>query len=188
MFKELNKLKLIFEDPLRWFHVREFAKATKMAPATASKLLKLWHKEKILKHKEERGHHLYKADLDSSYYKDLKTYYSIKKIRDSKIIDALNEFYLHPTIILFGSTQNGLDTKDSDIDLCIVSENEEYIPNINKFEKKLGKEIQLIICTHISEIPNIHLQANIIQGITLQGYKEWTLKSVREKDISKKGR
>ena len=186
MFKELDTLSEIFNKPYEEFGVREFARETKISPTTASKYLEQFFKKGILKKRKERIYTLYKANLESRAYTDLKTYYSITKLRESGLIKKLHEEFLNPTIILFGSTANGLDDKNSDIDLCIITDNKQEFSKQKYFEKKLGKELQLFIVENLSEIPNKHLISSIVNGISLQGMIKWNLKSVLKKKVLKK--
>ncbi|MFH1683222.1 MAG: nucleotidyltransferase domain-containing protein [Candidatus Woesearchaeota archaeon] len=168
----MNILKIFFNEPGREYNVREIARLVNIAPATASKELKHLAKEKILQEREDRVYLLYKANLDSDSYQDLKTYYNIKKLRESGLIDKLNEFYLKPTVVLFGSASFGMDTETSDYDLLVISEKTAEI-DLKKFERKLGKKIQLFVFKDMKAI-NKHLVNNIINGITLQGKLRWT--------------
>ena len=174
MFNELNILKLFFDEPSREFNVREAARLLKIAPATASSRLKEFSKEGILQERVERNLILFKANIEDDKYKDLKVYYSIRKLRDSGLMAALNEFYLKPTIVLFGSMSFGMDAETSDYDLLVISENTKEFKDIKKFEAKLKRRIQLHIFSDISEIPNEHLISNILNGIRLQGKVSWT--------------
>ena len=79
MFKELNIIRIFFEEPNREFNVREVARILKIAPATASSQLKELARERLLKEKKERNLIIYKANLDDERYKDLKVYYNIRK-------------------------------------------------------------------------------------------------------------
>lgn len=169
MFKELNILKLFFEEPAREFNVREIARILKISPATASKKLKKLNVHSFLKFRKERILDLYKANFDSEEYKDLKIYYTIRKLKTSNFINEINKFYLFPTIILFGSCSKGEDIESSDIDLVIISEKTKIFPELKKFEKIFKKEIQIFNIRKISEIPNKHLINNILNGITIQG-------------------
>ena len=122
MFKELNVLKPFLEEPSREFNVREAGRILRLAPATASKELKAFAKKGILKERKEKGFNFYKANLENEAYKDLKVYYNLRKIKDSGLLEAINRFYLKPTIVLFGSAASGLDTETSDFDMLIVTE------------------------------------------------------------------
>lgn len=169
MLKELNILKYFFEEPNREFNIRELARITKISPPTISKKLKNFAKEFILSEKKERGFIFYKANLESTNYLDLKVYYNIHKIRNSGLIEELNNFYLKPTIILFGSFSTGLDTETSDIDLTIISENTEEFQLKDKFQKKLKREIQIFNIKELKDLNNKNLVNNILNGIMLQG-------------------
>ncbi len=173
MFKELNILKLFLEEPAREFNVREVARLQKISPATASKELKAFARQDLLQERKERMLILYKANLESSSYKDVKVFYSIRKIKTSGLLDALNRFYLKPAIVLFGSAATGLDTETSDFDLLVVSEKNSAFPEIKKYEAKLNRGLQIFAVKSIKELKNEHLINNIINGISLQGKIKW---------------
>ena len=97
----------------------------------------------------------------------------IRKIKDSGFLDALNKFYLKPTIILFGSSSLGMDTETSDFDLLVISEKTKKIPNLETFENKLNRKIQLFVVKNIRELRNKHLINNVLNGIVIQGEIEW---------------
>jgi len=170
MFKELNIMRLFFEDPNKEFNIREVARILKIAPATASSQLKKLAKEGFLKEKKERNLIIYKANLDDERYKDIKVYYNIRKIKESGLIEELNKFYLKPTIILFGSASFGLDTKDSDIDLVVISEKtKEFINKKQEYENIIKRRLQLFVIKNIKELKNEHLINNVLNGIVIQG-------------------
>ena len=173
MFKELNILKLFFESPTKEFNVREVARTLKINPATASTYLKKFEKIGLLKYKKQRIQDLYKANLDSDRYKDLKVYYQIRKLKESGLIESLNKFYIKPTIVLFGSCSYGMDTETSDIDLVVISEKTADFPEQKKFEKKLNREIQIFAVKDIKELRNEHLINNVMNGIIIQGEIKW---------------
>lgn len=174
MFKELNILRIFFENPTKEFNVREIARILKIAPATSSKELKGLAKEGLLKERKERLLNLYKADLEQDNYKDLKVYYNLRKIKESGLIESLNKFYLKPTILLFGSAARGEDTETSDFDLLVISEKTKEFPETEKFEKKINRKLQFFVARDIKEIKNKHLINNILNGIQLQGGVKWT--------------
>ena len=174
MSKELNMLRPFFGDPLREFNVREVARLLKINPTTASNKLKGLKEKGLLKHRKERNLDLYRADMESSAYKDLKIYYTIRKMRESGLIDALNEFYVKPTIIIFGSASKGLDTATSDIDVVIVSEKRSEFPSEKEFSRKVGRQLQFFTVRHLRELKNGHLINSVLNGIVVEGELEWT--------------
>lgn len=169
MFKDLNDLENFLEDPDVKIHVRGYAKLKQISPATASKILKYYASQNVLQIEEIQNIHFYKLRINQ-LTKDLKVFNTIQKIR--KIIPELNEIFGKPNIILFGSTSKGEDVKESDIDLYVESEiSSEILPE--KFEKSLNKTLQLFVHRTISDVPNKHLQENIMNGIVLQGQINW---------------
>ena len=174
MFKELNILRLFFESPTKEFNVRELARILKISPATSSSELKKFAKNGILVKRKERILDLYKSNLDNELYKDLKTFYNIRRIKDVGLLDALNNFYLKPAIVLFGSSSFGLDAETSDWDIFVLSENTKEFPDLKKFEDKMKKPIQIFAAKNIRDLKNPHLINNVLNGIKLQGKIEWT--------------
>lgn len=174
MFRELNILKVFFESPSKEFSVRDVAKRIKITPATASKQLKDLTKKRFLSYKRERAADLYKANIDSDDYKDLKVYYNIRKLKESGFIEALNKYYLKPAIILFGSAARGIDTEDSDFDIVVISENVKAFPEIKKYEQKLNRRIQMFNVKELNDLRNKHLVNNVLNGIKIQGEVLWT--------------
>jgi len=173
MFNKLNILSIFFESPTKEFNVREIARLVKITPATVSKRLKKLASKGFIKYRKERLLDLYKANLDSDEYLDLKVYYNIRRLRETDLIKAINEQYLKPTIILFGSGIKGLDVEDSDMDLVIISENTEQLKNQKLFEKKLKRSLQLFPIKELKDLRNNHLINNVLNGMVLQGELEW---------------
>ena len=173
MFKNLNILKIFFEEPTKEFNVREVARILHISPATASKALNMFVKKGLLLKRKERLLKLYKANLESDFYKDLKIFYNIRKIKEIGLLDALNAFYFKPTIVLFGSAAFGLDTETSDFDLLIISEKTKEFPDLKRFEKKVNRKLQLFVVKDISKLRNKRLINNILNGIVLQGEIKW---------------
>lgn len=173
MFKELNILKIFFESPSKEFNVREAARILKIAPATASKELKGFAKKGILNEQKERRLNLYRANLENGLYRDLKVFWNMRKIKESGLIESLNSFYLKPTIILFGSASQGMDTETSDLDLIIISEKISDFPHRSLIEKKIGRSIQIFAVKSIKDLKNEHLINNALNGIVIQGEIKW---------------
>lgn len=173
MFKELNILKPFLESPRQEFNVREIARILKITPATASKELKILAKRKILQRRAERVYHLYRANLEGDAYQDIKRYYNLRKIKESGLLERINQFYLKPVIVFFGSGAEGLDTEESDFDFLIISEKKEDFPKIKFWEKKLNRRLQLFTVTNLKELGNGHLINNVLKGMVLQGEIKW---------------
>lgn len=173
---DTNTLKPFLENPNREYHPRELSRLLKISPTTAGKFLESLKKQNYLLKRKERGHLLYRANTDNEAYRDLKTHYNITKIKKSGLVDHLISEYNYPkTIILFGSYAKAENTPESDIDLFIASEITKE-PNLKKFEKKLGCEIQLF-CANKKKFNQMkenskELLNNILNGKILYGYIE----------------
>ncbi len=173
MFKELNTLKVFLETPTKEFNVREVSRLLKISPATASKRLKNLARKGLLKERKEKIFIFYKANLENEAYTDLKTFYNIRKIKKSGLINSVNDFYLKPTIVLFGSAAHGVDTETSDFDLLILSEKTKDFPHKKIFEKKLNRKLQIFAVKNVHDLRNEHLVNNVLNGIVLQGGIKW---------------
>lgn len=168
MFENMNILNCFFVSPTREFSVREIARLCDISPATSSAKLKELAKEDILTMREDRQYLVFKANLESSLYRDMKVFYNIRMIKESGLLDEIDDTFLRPTVVLFGSAAYGLDTETSDIDLYIQAKEKKV--NLEKFEKKLKREIHMITGKKIMK----NLINEIINGIVIQGKLTWT--------------
>ena len=168
MLEIFNHLKPFFNDCYRKISVREYAKILDISPPTASILLNLYFKEGLLKREEDRIYLFFSADRDSWMFVDLcKTYWKnlLEKIG---FIEYLSNEYKIANIILFGSLSKAEVTENSDIDMAIISVSDKKI-NFQKFEKKLGRKIQIFRFDSIKDIKNKELLNNILKGYNLSG-------------------
>lgn len=166
-----NLLTCFFEEPNRWYHLREYAKINKLSPSTSSKYLDFFYKKKMLMKKEEHNLTLYKSNEESEDFRDIKKFWNIKKIKESGILDFLEENLNTKGIIVFGSTANGLDNKSSDIDLFAMSSVKKEI-KLETFEKILKKKIQLFIMDKKELKSKKEFANNVLNGIVIKGYIE----------------
>lgn len=172
--KEL--LELFMREPEREFHVREVAKILKKSPTTISKYLKKLELEEIVTSIKKLNHLFFKANGNSVKFKLLKLNHNINVLFESGLIDYLLEEFNQPeTIVLFGSFAKAENNANSDIDLLIVSPKKQ-VPNLEKFEKRLGHKIQLFIHpkSDLDKIKtkNKELFNNWINGVIIHGYFE----------------
>lgn len=161
------------DEPTREFNVRELARALRISPTTASAHLRRYAQAGILKETRNRNLKLYRANIESGLYRDIKVFRTVRKLKDSGLMEALDDFYLSPTVVLFGSASTGYDTEASDIDLVVVSDTSKAFPRQPEFERKLGRDLQIFAVKALKDLRNEHLIANAIDGITLQGGKTW---------------
>jgi predicted nucleotidyltransferase len=172
----MDMLDYFFREPEREFHVREIAKLVKKSPTTVSKMLKKFVKEKILISEKRLNHLLFKANNEGREFKQLKLNYNLNLLYKSGLVDYIVEELNYPeAIILFGSFAKAENISRSDIDLLIISPTENEI-NLDKFEEKLGHEIQIFVKSkkdiEIMKKKNKGLLNNMLNGIKIYGFWE----------------
>lgn len=171
MLDILNTLECFFEDTTREISVREFSRIKKVAPATASKILKRLVQDGLLINREDRGYILFSANTQNKTLKRLSLIYWENRLKD--LIKDLNKFYTYSPIVLFGSLGKCENTIDSDIDIAVISKNTKDFPDISKYEKRFEREIQIFNLKSAKDLKNKNLLNNILNGHKLEGDIEW---------------
>ena len=157
-------LDLMFNSPLRNFHLREISRLLKISPPAISKAINKLEKEKLITLNKKFLYEI-KANLEDKF-RNAKRVYNLKSIYSSGLLSYLKEKFPLDTIILFGSYSKGEDTEKSDIDISI--EGNEKKLELEEYEKRLMKKINIefINFKKISK----ELRDNIINGIVLSGH------------------
>lgn len=170
MSKKRNILTLFFDETSKDFNIREVGRKLKIAPATASKELKILERKNVLKGRDERFLKLYKANLDSDLYKDMKSYYTMRKIKEISFIDYINRFYVTSAIVLFGAGKEGTDIEITPLDVAVIGEQKEKLPEKykEKFETQLNRKLNIYFFKNLKDA-SPELINKIINGITLFG-------------------
>jgi len=168
-------LEYFINEPEREFHVRELAKLTKKSPSTISKYLTEFEKKELLTSEKKLNHLFFKANTKSTAFKDKKLFYNIQKIRNSGLIEQLNDKYNPEAIILFGSFAKADNIITSDVDILVVTPSKKEI-NLEKFERKLKHQVQLFLHSkkelETMKASNKNLLNNFVNGIVLEGFWE----------------
>ena len=169
-------LNIFIENPEKEFHLRELARKLKKSPTTISKELKQLIKKEIITMKKLSNHNYFRANTENKQYKQLKFSYNLQKIKNSNLIEILEEKFNYPeAIILFGSWQKAENNENSDIDILIITPTKKEI-NLKKIEKKLKTKIQIFQYSKkgIENLKerNKQLLNNMINGTTIYGFWE----------------
>jgi len=167
MLKIFNELKPFFEDNYRRINVREYSRIRKISPPSASKLLGRMEKKGLLKKENERNYIYYFANKESELFIDLSKIYWAEILRKLGLIDNIKKL-ITPVIILFGSLNKAEVKGDSDVDLAIFTLSKKEI-NIQSFEKKLKRKIQIFRFKTIKDVKNKDLLNNILNGFVIGG-------------------
>ena len=167
MLDVFNNLQPFFEDCHRRYSVREYARIRHVSPPTASVILSALTAQHLLNKQHERQYIFFWANHNSAFFRDLARIYWRQRLEDVGLINHLTAIFTTPTIILFGSLAKGENTRESDVDIAIISPKRDI--HFAPFEKKLGRTIQSFIFTSISTIKNKELLQSILNGYLLEG-------------------
>lgn len=168
MFKIFTELKPFFDDNYRRISVREYAKIIGSSPATASKVLENYHDEGILKKERDRIYIYYFVQRDSILFRDLSRLYWRFTLEKIGLLEYLKKEFALPVVILFGSCAKGEVGPHSDIDIAIFSAAKKEL-QLDIFEKKLKREIQIFHFASREAVSNKELLNNILSGYILLG-------------------
>lgn len=166
-------LEIFFQYPTKNFSVREISRRINLAHTSVKNNLKKLENSKLIKEKKEKKNTrifpYYCANYQNKRFTKEKKYYNLKSLEESKLIDYINNQIMPKCIVIFGSFQIGEDIENSDIDVFVESEEEKL--DINRFEKKLNRKIQLHFRKSFNNLPK-ELKNNIINGIVISGFLE----------------
>lgn len=173
MSKKEDIMGIFMESPEREYHIREIARLAGVSPMTSRKYLSELNKEGLIRAEKGKVVENYRADMDSQKFRDYKVFRTIRKMRESGLVEYLEDRLNYPAIILFGSASRGMDTGDSDIDLFVVTGSGAEV-GLKVFEKRIGRGIQLFTATRgeIKSGEDRELYNNVLNGIVLSGYVE----------------
>jgi len=163
-----NRIKeLFFENPTKDFQIRGIAKTLSIPKTTVSyQINKLLEQSIIIKEKKS-VFPSFRANETNKIYRFYKKQSILQKIHESGLLDYLETECNPRCTILFGSVSKAEYDKNSDIDLFLQTK--EIKINVEKYEKKLKHNINLIFEYNLNNISK-ELLNNIINGDKLQGF------------------
>ena len=160
-----------FLNPTDNLRVRQIERKLKLPLPSVIRYTKELEKENIIKRNITSEVTFYTADRSSKEFILGKKLFNLKNLHTSSLIDFLKNELSNPVIVVFGSYSKGEDIESSDIDLYIETLSKKSL-NLDKYKKKLNRDIQLFIHKNIKEVKNKQLTNNIINGISLNGFLE----------------
>lgn len=168
MLEIFDNLKPFLEDNYRRFNVREYARIRGISAPTASVLLSRLNKEGLLNREEERNYIYYFANKENRLFISLLRTYWLLKFEENGLIEYLEKELITPLVILFGSFSKAEVKEGSDIDVALFTPSRNKL-DLGKFEKKLGRKIQLFLFKDRKDVKNGHLLSNILNGFIISG-------------------
>ena len=167
MLKIFNELEPFFKNNYQRINVREYGRIVNISAPSASKKLEELHNYGLLRKEIDRNYIFYSANNDHLFIQLSQAYWRFK-FKQSGLIKQLNQELVNPIIILYGSFAKAEITRNSDIDLAIFSVSKKKL-NLDKFEKKLKRNIHPFLFTYQSSVKNKELLNNIMNGVILSG-------------------
>ena len=174
MERKLNILKPFFEEPNREFHIRERSRILKINHTSIRQYLNKLTKEDFLEFLKGKVYSSYKAKINKKFL-NLKLYDNLEKLRISEIVEDLEKKFDYPAIIVFGSYASAYDDKNSDVDICLITNIKKEF-NTEKYERILNRKVSPHFFSdkewERNKIKNRQLVNNICNGIVLSGQLE----------------
>ena len=175
MLKKDNRyriLKIFFENPLPngiGFQLREISRNTGIAPLSVKKYLVELEKEGLVLVKRHRIHNypVYYTNRDNENFRFLKKLDNISSIKESGLLDYIDDNLTPEAVVLFGSAARGEDTEESDLDLFVFSKEKKV--ELGRYEKILKRKINIFFSDNFIKL-SPQLKNNILNGIILKGY------------------
>lgn len=169
--KEENVLELILgTSPLKEWHFEEIVREAKVTRAVANKWLRKYVEEGLLKRIKQKGSFPYfTAGLNNETYQSRKKFHAIEHLYKSGLIQQLLQLKNAKTVIIFGSLIKGDWYKDSDIDIFIFGNADDF--NKKSYELKLGRNIELQVFENREEMAEVKtgLMDNVFNGYVVKG-------------------
>ncbi len=138
----MSVLSLFLDNPLNEYYEREVLRLTGVSKGSANKILRLLTATGLLSRERKGRMTFYKLNPDEAtarQFKVLRNTFTLKGL-----VDSLKPY--SNKIILFGSASQGTDTRESDVDLFILSSEKEAVSKeIAGFNKKLDRKINPIV-------------------------------------------
>lgn len=169
--KEENVLQLILENsPLKEWHFEEIVREAKVTRMIANKWLNKYIHEGLLKKIKNKGKFPYfTVGSNNVFYYSLKRIYALKQFHDKGLLPKLFSLNEVKTIIIFGSSIKGDWYKDSDIDIFMYGDSNDF--NKELYELKLKKHIELHVFKDKKDLGDVKtgLIKNIMNGYVVKG-------------------
>lgn len=174
-------LKFLLMHPGKMCYEREIARGAKISYGSANKLLNQLFKKGLIEKKKEGRMCYYAVDTTNPYIKEFKVLSNLLLIEP--LVDKIKP-YSHK-IVLYGSWAKGVDTETSDIDIFIVTSDEDKVKAIvNKFSsspKVANRKIQAVI-TSPTELLDQDEREKVLRKEIEQGKVLWE-KEINEDNL-----
>ncbi len=164
-YSDLRVLEVFFKEPTETHFIREISRKINLAPTSVKNIINNLLKQEFIKIKKAKPFEGYAANRENESFLFLKRAYNFMSLYE---LNNLIIQEIHPkAIVLFGSYSRGEDIETSDIDILILSNVKKEL-NFPKIEKKLKREINMIIVDNLKKLNPLVIK-KIYNGITIHG-------------------
>ena len=138
----LRLLQMLLRDPMERYHGREIARRTGVSAGGANQMLRSFANLGLLSREKQGRMLFYRTKMDNPVVRQLKVLLTLFQLDD--LIKRTKPF--SDRIILFGSSAEGTDVKESDIDLLLLTNERSQLADlVHKFSTKSQRRIAPII-------------------------------------------
>jgi predicted nucleotidyltransferase len=176
MFRKMNiltststkVLSFLLFNPMEQFYGRELARQVGVSVGATNQFLRRFCDLGLVEMEKRGRTNLYRANLRNPVSRQFKVLLNVVALND--LVNDIKDF--SERVILFGSCASGTDTKDSDIDLFILTSDAKPLQRrISQYSQELEREIAPIIMnpTELARLILVDkpLYERIQKGITL---------------------
>jgi predicted nucleotidyltransferase len=138
----LKILYLFHEDPMQEVHEREIVRRAKVSKGSANKILRKLTEIKVLERNEKGRMVFYRLNTMNAVARQFKVLFNVYSL--NKLVERIKQDC--KAVILFGSCSDGTDSKGSDVDLFILTnEKDKVTSRVSIYQNNIGKRIAPVI-------------------------------------------
>lgn len=150
MFKKLEfvtptllaVLGLFLADPMREYHGREVVRKAHVSVGSANRILRLLASKGFLVRERKGGMVFYKLNAKEPMVRQFKIFVNVYGLKE--LLDVIKERCRK--VVLFGSSAQGTDVKESDIDLLALTTEKDWVrKRISEFNSRSERKIAPIV-------------------------------------------
>ena len=169
-------LTYFFEHPCEEIYLRKLSERAKVNVFTTKEIVDALLEENMLIERKLGKLRMFRANTENLLFRQLKVYHTLLKLEKSGVIEyLLRNVSGVSSILLFGSAAKGEDTEKSDMDILVIGREKKRL-NLEKFEKLLGRKIQLLLFSwselkRLAKSNRAFYEEVIAYSIELYGFK-----------------
>lgn len=138
----LAVLEALARDPETSLHTRKVAEKARVSVGAASMILRALKGSHLVEVEERGSMKFYRINLLNPLSREFKILFNVRDL--TGLVESLTESAIR--VVLFGSCAEGTDTKDSDVDLFILTEDAQTVKvTLGRFRKEFTRNLSAIV-------------------------------------------